>query len=137
MQITKITNPTFKEKHMKKLLLITTIGLTLALSGCVISVDGDGRDEYHSDWQDTEQKNRKSIANLQPLLSKEQVSDRLGAPDFSEFFAKDGDQYYVLYFRTQRKESDGITTKDECTPLVLRNGVLVGWGDSAYAILNQ
>jgi outer membrane protein assembly factor BamE (lipoprotein component of BamABCDE complex) len=122
---------------MKKLLLITTLGLTLALSGCVISVDGDGRDEYHSDWEDREHKNRKNIANLQPQLSQEEVSDRLGVPDFSEFFEKDGDQYHVLYFRTQRKDSDGVTTKDECTPLVLRNGALVGWGDSAYGILNQ
>ncbi|MFQ3235837.1 MAG: hypothetical protein ACI9C4_001400 [Paraglaciecola sp.] len=120
---------------MKKRRLITTIVLTLALSGCVISVDG--RDEYHSDWKDTEQKNRKSIAILQPQLNKEQVSDRLGGADFSEFFEKDGDKYHVLYFRTQHKKSDGLTTKDECTPLVLRNGMLIGWGDSAYAILNQ
>lgn len=122
---------------MKQLLLLTTLGLSLALSGCVISVDGDGRGDYQSDWQDKEQKNRKHIANLQPQLSMQQVSDRLGVPDFSEFFEKGGDKYHVLYFRTQHKESDGVTSKDECTPLVLRNDLLVGWGDSAYALLNQ
>jgi len=31
---------------------------------------------------------------------------------------------------------DGITTKDECTPLVFRNGNLVGWGDSAYSLMH-
>lgn len=122
---------------MRKLLLVTTLGLSLALSGCVISTGGHGRDGYQADWQDIEQKNRKRIANLQPELTMQQVSDRLGVPDFSEFFEKNGDKYHVLYFRTQHMESDGVTSKDECTPLVLRNNLLVGWGDSAYAILNK
>ena len=40
--------------------------------------------------------------------------------------------YEVLFFRTHRTHSDGETTKDECTPLVFRDGVLIGFGDKAY-----
>jgi hypothetical protein len=35
----------------------------------------------------------------------------------------------VLYYRTRRVDDDGITTKNECTPLVFINNELVGWGE--------
>ena len=60
----------------------------------------------------------------------------MGLADFNEFHQKDQDRFQVLYYRTQRKNGDGVTTKDECTPLVLKNGLLVGWGDTAYGMLN-
>lgn len=122
---------------MKPFILAGTLGLSLLLSGCVISVDGDGHDGYQSDWQKKERSNRKEVARLQPNLSTGEVMDRMGVADFSEFVKKGDDQYHVLYYRTQRKEDDGVTTKDECTPLVIKNDQLVGWGDSALNMLNQ
>ena len=121
---------------MSKILLAAALGLSLGLSGCVISVDGDGVDGHYGDWQDREQKNRKNINHLSPDLNLAQVTDRMGLADFNEFHQKDQDRYQVLYYRTQRKDGDGVTTKDECTPLVLKNGLLVGWGDTAYGMLN-
>jgi len=56
--------------------------------------------------------------------------------DFNELFEKQDGTYRVLYYRTQKTMGDGITTKDECTPLVFRNGELVGWGDSAYSLMH-
>ncbi|WP_339772565.1 DUF3192 domain-containing protein [uncultured Paraglaciecola sp.] len=122
---------------MKPRLLVGALGLSLLLSGCVISVDGDGYDGHHSDWQKQEKDNRKEVAQLQPNLTAGQIMERMGIADFSELVKKGDDQFHVLYYRTQRKDDDGVTTKDECTPLVLKNDKLIGWGDSALSMLNQ
>ncbi|MEP1447598.1 MAG: DUF3192 domain-containing protein [Paraglaciecola sp.] len=117
---------------MNKFAMLAVFGLSLGLSGCVISVDGDGKYGHHSDWQDTEQKNRKYISRLQLDESYDDVLNRMGIADFNEFYTKDKQTYQVLYYRTQRISGDGVTTKDECTPLVFKNGELVGWGETAF-----
>jgi hypothetical protein len=122
---------------MNKLAVAALFGLSLGLSGCVISVDGDGKYGYQSDWQDKEQKNRKHIALLLQNASYDDILNRMGIADFNEFYAKVDDTYQVLYYRTQRIEDDGVTTKDECTPLVFKNSVLVGWGESAYNAISH
>lgn len=120
---------------MKKTLLAAALVLPLTLTGCVISVDGDGEYSYHSDWKDIEYKNRKHIARLELNTSISDVKREMGIPDFNESHPKEDDQFQVLYYRTQRIAGDGVTTKDECTPLVFKNGQLIGWGESAYAML--
>lgn len=116
----------------KKLLALVLVApLTLGLTGCVISVDGDGWDGHNVDWEDREYKNRKLIANLELSTDTEQVRTRLGVPDFNDTFMGGDDRYTVLYYRTQRMHGDGKTTKDECTPLVFKNGSLIGWGEGA------
>ncbi|MDP5031453.1 MAG: DUF3192 domain-containing protein [Paraglaciecola sp.] len=120
---------------MRKLVFAAMLGTSLALSGCVISVDGDSDHAYQSDWQDKEQKNRRGINALSPLLSFKEVTSRMGTPDFNEYYENKGNTYQVLYFRTQRLEGDGVTTKDECTPLIFKNGELAGWGDTAYKLI--
>lgn len=117
---------------MKKTLLAAAIFLPLTLSGCVISVDGDGESSYHSSWEDREQDNRQFIADLTTNTNIATIKKRMGVPDFNELHKKGDDEIQVLYYRTQRHTGDGITTKDECTPLVFKNGQLIGWGDSAY-----
>lgn len=121
---------------MKNLAVAALVGLSIGMSGCVISVDGDGEYSHKSDWQDKEQKNRKHISRLQQNTSYEEILNRMGIADFNEFYAKGDDTYQVLYYRTQRIDSDGVTTKDECTPLVFRNSALVGWGENAYKAIN-
>lgn len=118
---------------MKKALLAAAVlvPLTLTTTGCVISVDGDGEYNHHSEW-DREHKNRREIAKLETSLSVSTVKRRMGTPDFNELHQREGDEYQVLYYRTNRREGDGMTTKDECTPLVFKNGELVGWGENAY-----
>ena len=122
---------------MNKLAVAALFGLSLGLSGCVISVDGDGKYGRHSDWQDKEQENRKHISLLQQDTSYEEILNNMGIADYNEFYAKGDDTYQVLYYRTQRIDGDGATTKDECTPLVFKNSVLVGWGESAYNVIND
>jgi len=122
---------------MQKLLLAAIIGASLTLSGCVISIDGENEQSYGSDWQDIEQKNRRAITKLQPSLTLNDVSSRMASPDFNEYYENKGDSYQILYFRTHRNEGDGVTTKDECTPLIFKNGVLTGWGDTAYHLMEK
>lgn len=122
---------------MKKRLVATILCTSMFLSGCVISVDGDGDYGNSSSWHDNAKQNRKHLSRLQPGTSYEQVLNTMGVADFNEFYKTDGDQFQVLYYRTQRVEGDGITKKDECTPLVFKNGVLAGWGDNAYKMVNN
>jgi hypothetical protein len=117
---------------MNKLVVIAIFGLSLGLSGCVISVDGDGDYGHQSGVHNTEQKNRKHISQLQQNVSYDDILNRMGIADFNEFYAKGDDTYQVLYYRTQRVDPDGVTTKDECTPLVFKNSALLGWGETAY-----
>lgn len=118
---------------MKKSLIAAAIILPLSLSGCVISVGGeDGDYSYSSSWEKKERKNRKAIANLSPDTSVTAIKRDMGTPDFSELHQRGNDEIQVLFYRTQRTEGDGVTTKDECTPLVFKNGQLIGWGDTAY-----
>jgi hypothetical protein len=122
---------------MNKLVVATLFGLSLGLSGCVISVDGDGEYSHHSDWHNLEQTNRKYISRLQQGISYDDILNRMGIADFNEFYAKGVDTYQVLYYRTQRIDGDGVTTKDECTPLVFKNSALLGWGETVYNAINN
>ncbi|MFT5276751.1 MAG: hypothetical protein ACI97K_001688 [Glaciecola sp.] len=123
-----------KAIFLSKLVASGLLASTVLLSGCVISIDDDDyEDGYHvssgADWQDRESNNRKYISELSPGASKTTITDKFGAADFNELVSSDGDAVQVLYYRTQRVDDDGITTKNECTPLVFINNKLVGWGE--------
>ena len=38
----------------------------------------------------------------------------------------------ILFYYTQRKRFDGTMKRDECTPVVIKNEKLVGWGEYFY-----
>ncbi|WP_448213280.1 DUF3192 domain-containing protein [Colwellia sp. MEBiC06753] len=122
---------------MKKslIVLLAALPLTLSLTGCVISVGGDEDRGYSFDHEDRAYENRKKIAVLQLNSSFADVQHTLGVADFNEVYQKDDENIQVLYYRTNRKHKDGLTTKDECTPLIFKNGMLVSWGEKAYALL--
>ncbi len=117
---------------MRKSLIVAAFLVPLSLSGCVISVDGDGDHGRHSGWEKREKENRQHVANLVANSDISAIKRKMGVPDFSELHQSGTDNIQVLFYRTQRKDGDGITTKDECTPLVFKNDVLIGWGDTAY-----
>ena len=118
--------------QLKKLALIICIPATLMLSGCVISVGDDDHGYSSHSWEDKEVENRSIISSLNLKVSENEVTSRLGVPDFTELHQSDAGNVKVLFYRTHRNKGDGVTTKDECTPLVFVNSQLVGWGDSAY-----
>ena len=108
---------------------ITAIALLAAASGCVVSVnDSDGR----ADWQAAEDRNRANIERLELGMSAQRVRDIMGTPTFSEAFEVAGDSFRTLFYRTHRVHGDSRTTRDETTPVILRNGQLWGWGESAW-----
>lgn len=107
--------------------------LVTSLTGCVV-VD---RSHHGSsdDWRDRQQQNREVVTELNIGMEYGATRALFQQPDFSETFQTDGRTYKILYFRTHSKRSDGETSKDECTPLVFENGVLIGWGDHAVQSL--
>ncbi|WP_390881766.1 DUF3192 domain-containing protein [Alteromonas oceanisediminis] len=105
----------------------------LLLSGCVVSVGGDGDGYYQHDWEKREANNRQHVSRLEQGMMLEKVTQRMGLADFDEAYQQDGANYRILYYRTQRITDDGVTTKDECTPLIFENGRLIGWGDAALS----
>ncbi|MGJ8682837.1 DUF3192 domain-containing protein [Paraglaciecola sp.] len=122
---------------MRKILTLSLLGLSLGLSGCVISIGGESAHSYQSDWKNKEHKNRKLIAKLTADVTYESVVNRFGIADFNEFYKVDASTYQVLYYRTQKVDADGITSKEECTPLVFKDGYLHGWGDDAFSMISH
>ncbi len=117
---------------MKKSLLALLVAapLTLSLSGCVISVNDDGVDSgFGSNYEDRSYDNRKKLNNIQLNASIVDMQEKLGVADFSEVYSVNDKIVRVLYYRTQRKHKDGLTTKDECTYLEFINGALVQTGN--------
>lgn len=124
---------------MKKLMSLTAGILALSLlSGCVIVVDGDKRvTNKRTPIEQIEADNRAAIAKLSIGASPSSVLSTMGTPDFDERLSKGDTDYRILYYRTQRVKADGMTTKDECTPLVFANGELLGWGQKKLDIIEQ
>lgn len=122
---------------MKALLLSSLLASTVLLGGCVISIDEDYEDGYHlsnsSQWEKREANNRQYISELSLGASKMSVMEKFGAADFNELTSSNGDSVQVLYYRTHRVDDDGVTTKNECTPLVFVNDELVGWGEMSVS----
>ncbi|MCF6193044.1 MAG: DUF3192 domain-containing protein [Kangiellaceae bacterium] len=120
-----------------KTLLIIFISSTLfsGLSGCVIVARDHDRDG--DSWRDEQTDNRKKISDLQLNTSRIDIIQKLGVPNFSEAFVKEADEYRVLFYRTQHMHSDGDTTKDETTPLVFKNDMLIGWGQDMLIGIRQ
>jgi hypothetical protein len=117
---------------MKKSLLVLLIALPLAstLSGCVISVnDGEIDHSLMGDSEDRTYENRKKIATIQLGSSFADMQEKLGVADFSQTYALNEQTVRVLFYRTQRKHKDGLTTKDECTYLEFIDGELSQTGN--------
>ena len=84
------------------------------------------------DWKDREEYNKVQVSKLELGVQKQTILELLGSPDISEAKRIGDKELQVMFYRTQHKQADGITTADECTPLLFVDGQLVAWGDSAY-----
>lgn len=113
--------------------LVTTAMVAL-LAGCVVAIGPEEIERSGADWSDIERENRRAIGNLALGMRVDDVRAAMpNTADFSEAFVSGATEYRVLFYRTQRVEGDGATTRDETTPLVFADGELVGWGPSALA----
>ena len=116
----------------KKFLGIAILSSAVVLTGCSINIDPSS--EHYSNSNDmtrSEQENRQSISTLMTGMTVGQVIAKMGVAEFNEMSKVNDVNKQVLYYRTQRTKADGFTTKDECTPLVFVDNVLVGWGNQA------
>lgn len=84
-------------------------------------------------WDDREAFNRKYIQQIDlanPIMRSE-VNNTLGGPDITEAIEHEQGIYQIVYYRTLRAISDGITTKDECTALLFHNSRLIAVAQAA------
>ncbi|QTH63988.1 DUF3192 domain-containing protein [Psychrosphaera ytuae] len=118
---------------LKAALLV--IPLSFSLTGCII-VNSDEVDPNNwsssSDWKKQQRENNEKIATLELGATYESVKSLMGTPDINEAFEDNGKPVQVLFYRTKHRHSDSQTTKDECTPLIFKEGRLVGFGHKAY-----
>jgi outer membrane protein assembly factor BamE (lipoprotein component of BamABCDE complex) len=86
----------------------------------------------------TPYKNQNNLMKLKKGLAKEDVINIMGKPNFHEVYESlYGNTLMILYYYTHRNRLDGKITKDECTPVVIKNDKLVGWGDDFYEWLKR
>ena len=112
--------------------LILGLGVYALIATLVITFYKD--DPQAMIWQDREAFNKRYIEKLsiEHTTTLNSVLEYLGSPDLT--YAKRNEQsvWQIIFYRTQHVKSDGITTMDECTGLLFKNGELVLWGPSAY-----
>ena len=113
--------------------------LTLAVAGLTVSGCAQGFEQVQSD-------NRAKMFRLEPGQTRQQVLEEMGTepqeyskgafradggvpnPYDSETHVLGGGEIEILYYATNVNNNDGVITNDELTPLVLVDGILVGWG---------
>ena len=83
-------------------------------------------------WEDRQAYNSQKISDLVLGQDIASVKTLLGKADFSEAKRLKETQLQVLFYRTHHEKSDGVTTKEECTPLIFENGQLIAWGQDTY-----
>ena len=83
-------------------------------------------------WSEMSRNNR-NIKKLNTGISKAQVLAIMGEPLKTEVYNTENTWYYY----TETKWSDGMKTRDECTPLFFKDDKLVGWGNIAYKKFHQ
>jgi len=73
-------------------------------------------------------RNVENSKRLRVGMTKEQVLTIMGPPVQEEFSTPDRWYYFVESVWT-----DGLTTEEECMPLVFEKGRLIGWGNRFYS----
>lgn len=58
-------------------------------------------------------------------------------PHRSEIYESEDSTWEVLYYYTHVTRDDGLVTEDELTPIVLRDGIVTGWGWTHWAAQNS
>lgn len=77
--------------------------------------------------------NVENSKRLRVGMTKEQVLKIMGEPLSGETFCKPD----VWFYQTKTVWADGLTTEDECIPLVFSDGKLSGWGTVYYTHFRQ
>jgi hypothetical protein len=116
--------------------MVASIVSYILFAGSIIQFYKD--DPAHMDLTDRQEFNLRYVATLK-VENKTQRGDviyYLGSPDITEAKEVEDAIYQVMFYRTRKIRGDGITTKDECTPMLFINGLLIAWGKDAYSQYN-
>ena len=118
---------------IKKVLQYIILGLAVYASIVMLVINFYKDDPQAMIWQDREAFNNRFISKLdeKEIVPIENVLETLGSPDLTYVSQVKEDIFQIIYYRTQLVKSDGITTQDECTGLLFKNGLLLVWGDNA------
>lgn len=118
---------------MSKMLKIVIIGFAVYFAATAIVLQLYQADPENMSWQERETFNLKQIGRLNLGTPRDDVIRLLGSPDISEAKVTDSGEILILFYRTHHVKSDGITTRDECTPLLFKDNKLIAWGADAYS----
>ena len=116
---------------MKFLKIGVLIYLVYALAVVAIKYNVEDASPDEMEWEDRQRFNQIQIGKLDLGTQRQVIVGSLGSPDISEAKQVNQRTLSLLFYRTHHVKSDGITTKDECTPLLFKDGVLVAWGSPA------
>ncbi|KPZ67510.1 MULTISPECIES: DUF3192 domain-containing protein [Shewanella] len=83
-------------------------------------------------WQERQEFNHNMLSEINIGQPIENIRKLMGRADFTEAKATDNANFQIMFYRTHHVKSDGITTKDECTPLLFKDGKLIAWGQETY-----
>ncbi|RZQ56664.1 DUF3192 domain-containing protein [Pseudidiomarina tainanensis] len=118
---------------MSKMLKVVLIGFAIYAAAAALVLHFYQADPENMSWQERETFNLKQIGRLNLGTPRDDVIRLLGSPDISEAKATDSGEVLILFYRTHHVKSDGITTRDECTPLLFKDNALIAWGADAYS----
>lgn len=92
-------------------------------------------DPSNMQWEEREIYLRNYLTKVQlNKLNFDEALKELGVPDITETKRIGNDYYQVTFYRTHHVKSDGITTLDECTPLLFKNNILIALGQNTYEV---
>lgn len=119
--------------HKSTVIKILGLGFTLYLTLvlCVVTLVPDKPENM--DWKDREAYNKVQVGKLNIGATRDEVLALMGSPDITEAKQADSGMIQIMFFRTQHVKADGLTTKDECTPLLFEDNKLIAMGESAVA----
>lgn len=83
-------------------------------------------------WEDRQAYNKAMMAEISIGQSIAEIKSLFGKADFTEAKISNEQHLQVLFYRTHHVTSDGETSKEECTPLLFKQGVLIAWGEDTY-----
>ena len=124
---------TMEKQTVKATFMGATLAVALAgLSGCVLVIDESGDISRRESALEQQKYNRVAVPKIALGTTIDAVRDDLGEPHFAEAFTGADGEYRVLFYRTHRTKADGDTTRDETTPVVFRDGAVIGIGNDFY-----
>lgn len=124
---------------LKQITTVVVLGAFLGLAAC--ATEGGLR---QISYETLLAENQVNILKLSPGLSKQQVIDTMGTsqarvknnlyvtnPYKNDFFTIDKDSYEIIYYLTQRYPAFTKIKESQATPVVFKNGQVVGLGFDA------